>query len=184
MRSLVDIFGIGPLSGTDVESISNGNTETFIRIHNIAKEKFSRIATGRFYFQSARSDEFHSVQTPYKPLGRRRDLVVEHLRDLYVGEPNKLTVLYGELCVDPFRLGRIYTVMKEADTEHGIALSIIAPDSQFSDQYFAKWAYPKGTRIAVKQPLLVEAPDGYIRTIEINNPRSILRIERGSRKAA
>ena len=132
-------------------------------------EKFPTIATGHG------SDEFHIVQTQYKPLVRRHDLIVEHLRDLYVGEPNKLSVLYGELCVDPFRSGRIYTVMKEADTEHGIALSIVAPDSQFSDQSFAKWAYPKGTRIAVKQPLLVEAPDGYIRTIEINNPRSIVR---------
>ena len=63
MRTLVDIFGIGPLSATDVESISNCNTETFIQFHNIALEKFSRIATGDYFCKYERSDEFHDVQT-------------------------------------------------------------------------------------------------------------------------
>jgi len=45
--------------------------------------------------------------------------VLVFLSDLVVEQENEFTVLYGELCVDPLTFGRIYTIMKEADTDNG-----------------------------------------------------------------
>jgi hypothetical protein len=121
----------------------NFDREVVISVHNGAQEKFAGLSAGGYFCMTDRPDEFHGVQNPYKRPERMSDLVVVHLRDLAFGEMNDFTVLCGELCVDPFKFGRIYTVVKEADTEDAIALSIVAPNFLSMDQSYAGWLKPR-----------------------------------------
>ena len=147
-------------------------------IHDMVFKKFSSLASREHLCVSDRSNEFlHVVQTRYNHFVGMGDLIIVHLNDLAIGDSNELRVLYGELYVDPFRFCRIYTVMKEADIENDISLSIVSPDFLFTDESYAKRAYPKGTKIALKQPHLLKAPGGF-KWLHVDNSRSIVRIVR------
>ncbi|GLJ09732.1 hypothetical protein SUGI_0114870 [Cryptomeria japonica] len=100
------------------------------------------------------------------------ELVPVKLEDLKVGKRNECVVLYGELCVEPFKFGRIYTVLEEVDTNNVVTLSIVSPDPSTINQSFARHYYPKGMKIAVKEPQLVQSESGLI-FIYVNNPLSI-----------
>ncbi|KAH9294295.1 hypothetical protein KI387_040501 [Taxus chinensis] len=96
------------------------------------------------------------------------ELVALSLKDLKQGKRNECVVLYGELCVEPFQFGRIYTVLEEMGTGNAVALSIFSD----IDQSFAGKNYPKGSKIAVKEPRLVQAERGLV-FVEVNNPLCI-----------
>ncbi|KAH9292464.1 hypothetical protein KI387_042349 [Taxus chinensis] len=82
------------------------------------------------------------------------ELVPVSLKDLEIGKRNECVVVYGELCVNPLKFGRIYTVLEEAETGKAVALSIVSPDFRSIDQSFARNNYPLGVKIAVKEPML------------------------------
>jgi hypothetical protein len=78
------------------------------------------------------------------------DLVVVHLCDLAFGEMNEFIVLCWEIYIDPFKFGIIYTIVKEADIEDSISLSIFTPNFLSMDQPYAGKKYPKDMKRAIK----------------------------------
>jgi len=84
--------------------------------------------TGGYFDMFDKPNEFHSCHTQYKNLGQMHDLFVVLLSGLVVGELNEIIYLYGVLWVDTFKFGRIYTIVKEADTKIFFVQSIIAPN--------------------------------------------------------
>ncbi|GLJ09737.1 hypothetical protein SUGI_0115000 [Cryptomeria japonica] len=104
------------------------------------------------------------------------ELVPVSLKDLKAGKLNECAVLYGELCVKPFKFGRIYTLLQEIGTGNAVALSIVSEDASSIDQNFERENYPQGKKIAVKEPMLVRGEVGLL-FINVNNPSSIETVE-------
>ncbi|GLJ09736.1 hypothetical protein SUGI_0114920 [Cryptomeria japonica] len=105
------------------------------------------------------------------------ELVQVKIKDLEIGKRNDFCVIYGVLCVKPFKFGRIYTLLEEVDTGIAVALSIVSSDPSSIHQGFAGDKYPQGMKIAVKEPVLVRSEGGIVFLV-LENPRCIEAVQR------
>ncbi|XP_057844754.2 uncharacterized protein LOC131054295 [Cryptomeria japonica] len=109
----------------------------------------------------------HVTESTHQTTEATDELVPVSLRDLKIGNRNEGVVLFGEFCVEPLKIGRIYTLLEEAGTGKAVALCIAFPY-----QYFARNNFPQGTKIVLKEPMLVQGESDLV-FIHVENPLCI-----------
>ncbi|GLJ09734.1 hypothetical protein SUGI_0114900 [Cryptomeria japonica] len=172
--TLLHILGVKDDISAVADAYMRFDKQVLTSIHNKASIYLTHPEIGKV-LQMHDSPE-QKYQGSYKATEAADELVPVSLKDLKVGKLNECAVVYGELCVKPFKFGRIYTLLQEIGTGNAVALSIFSEDASSIDQSFARDNYPQGKKIAVKEPMLVRGEGGLL-FININNPSSIETVE-------
>lgn len=92
-----------------------------------------------------------------------------YFTELQVGEVHHGRVVYGKLCVEAFRRSMIMTLLED---DNGLAVRLAIYDTAPSQSADIKKLYPRGARVAVKEPYIMRAPDGSI-LIWVDNPANV-----------
>ncbi|XP_057844707.2 methyltransferase FGSG_00040 [Cryptomeria japonica] len=172
--TLLHILGVKDDISAVADAYMRFDKQVLTSIHNNASIYLTRPEIGQV-LQMHDSPE-QKYEGSHEATEAADELVPVSLKDLKAGKLNECAVLYGELCVKPFKLGRIYTLLQEIGTGNAVALSIVSEDASSIDQHFARDNYPQGKKIAVKEPMLVRGEGGLL-FINVNNPSSIETVE-------
>eukprot|EP01018_Ginkgo_biloba_P013723 Gb_24396 [translate_table: standard] len=147
-------------------------SETFdrsglVKHHIRSYQEFQSSLPSDLFFLKTSVTEPSSPSTV--PLERLREI---QLPDLRVGEIHKGRVVYGTLCVDAFKIVGIYSVMED---ENGRAVKLSIYNVALSTSTFedVQRLYPKGTKLAIKEPFVKRgSKDGCV-MIRVDNPKTI-----------
>eukprot|EP01018_Ginkgo_biloba_P013722 Gb_24395 [translate_table: standard] len=128
-------------------------------------------------FQSSLRSDLFSLKTSVTEPSSPSTVPLEGLReiqlpDLRVGEIHTGRVVYGTLCVDAFKVVGIYSVMED---EYGRAVRLSIYNVALSTSTFedVQRLYPKGTKLAIKEPFVKRgSADGCV-MIRVDNPKTI-----------
>ncbi|KAH9311047.1 hypothetical protein KI387_026082 [Taxus chinensis] len=111
-----------------------------------------------------------SVAEPSAPSVALRGLRSIRVRDLRVGRTHRGRVLYGTLCVNPFKISGVMTLLED---DHGFAVRVaiynVAQAASLS------CIYPQGAKVAIKEPYFKRALDGSL-AVRVENPDNLQRV--------
>ncbi|GLJ09742.1 hypothetical protein SUGI_0115070 [Cryptomeria japonica] len=160
---LLDILGENDVSVMAKASMTF-NKQALISIHEKARLYLTHPQAGEILRMHKTLEPV--VEGTYETTEATDELVPVSLRDLKIGNRNEGVVLFGELCVEPLKIGRIYSLLEEAGT--GKAVALCTPP----DQCFARKKNSRGTQIALKEPMLVQGESDLV-FIHVENPLCI-----------
>ncbi|GLJ25756.1 hypothetical protein SUGI_0493140 [Cryptomeria japonica] len=138
------------------------NKETLVQQHETAARSHVHLQAG---------SPFTSVADPVPRLRPIR------LRELNVGRTHLGRVLFGTLCVDPFKNVGIMTVLQD---DQGLAIRVAVYNVASSGSSHAALnalnaIYPKGAKVAIMDPYFKRDEDGDL-AIRVDNPANLVRI--------
>jgi len=90
------------------------------------------------------------------------------LTELQVGQVHRGRVLYGTLCAESFRMSAIMTVLED---NNGFAAKLAIYNADHS-QKNVEMLYPKGAKVAIREPYFDRADDGSF-VIRVDNPANV-----------
>lgn len=98
--------------------------------------------------------------------------------ELKIGEVHLGRVVYGTLCADAYRISGIMTLLED---DNGLAVRLAIYNAATSQEDI-KRLFPRGDKVAVKEPYFKIASDGGL-LIRVDNPANVLKfaIEKGKR---
>ncbi|GLJ09738.1 hypothetical protein SUGI_0115010 [Cryptomeria japonica] len=143
-----------------LEAYKNFDSELLTSIHNKARLYLTHPQIGKVLLMHETPEQ--DDEGSHEATESLDELVPVKIKDLEIGKWNEYCVIYGVLCVKPFKFGRIYTLLEEVDTGNAVALSIVSSDPSSIHQGFAGDKYPQGMKIAVKEPVLVRSEGGIV----------------------
>ncbi|KAH9306374.1 hypothetical protein KI387_010778 [Taxus chinensis] len=150
-EKLFDIVGEGGDVSVMLAAYKNFDKRRSVSIHNKAAMYLTHRDVGEVLsMQDTRGQQIYAGS--HEATEAADELVPVSLLELKIGKRNEGAVVYGELCVQAFKFGRIHTLLEEAETGNAVALSILSPDPSSIHQSFARSNYPRGRKIAVKEP--------------------------------
>ncbi|KAH9319412.1 hypothetical protein KI387_021181, partial [Taxus chinensis] len=147
------VLGIGDISAL-ASAYAKFDKQELTSIHNKAAMYLTHPQIGEVLGMHNKPEK--SYQGTQEALKDAEELAQVSLKDLEIGKRNKGVVLYGELCVEPFKFFRIYTLLEEVGSECMVSLSIVSADALSIDQSYARKKYSKGMKIALRDPMLVQ----------------------------
>ncbi|KAH9302110.1 hypothetical protein KI387_013693, partial [Taxus chinensis] len=106
---------------------------------------------------------------PAVPLAGLRPI---RAKDLGIGKRHHGRVLFGTLCADAHKIVDIMTVLED-EYGDGVRLAVCNPSlSMPISTQEVRRMYPKGAKVAVKEPYLKRAQDGML-MLRVNNPEHV-----------
>ncbi|GLJ25770.1 hypothetical protein SUGI_0493330 [Cryptomeria japonica] len=144
--------------------------EALIHQHETAANQ-ARLAANFFTSYMSIADPVSRPGAPSVPLQGLRSI---RLRQLNVGRSHRGRVLFGTLCVDPFKRVGVMTVLQD---DQGLAIRVAVYNVPASESTPAALdaKYPKGAKVAIREPYIKQAADGGL-AIRIDDPANLVRV--------
>ncbi|GLJ25761.1 hypothetical protein SUGI_0493210 [Cryptomeria japonica] len=144
---------------------------TLVHLHETAARTHSHLRSGRAAGRLLTSSL--SVAEPNASLATvaLQGLTPIRLRELKVGHTHHGRVLFGTLCVNPFKINGIMTVLED---DQGLAVRVGIYNSM-STPSALRAKYSKGAKVAIKEPYFKQTLDGSV-AIRVENPANVVRM--------
>ncbi|GLJ25760.1 hypothetical protein SUGI_0493200 [Cryptomeria japonica] len=146
--------------------------EALIRQHETSARSHAHLQAGNI------STSYMSIADPISrpgaPSVSLQGLRLIRLRELNLGRTHRGRVLFGTLCVEPFKTVGVMTVLQD---DQGLAIRVAVYNVPASESTPAALSakYPKGAKVAIKEPYIKQAADGGL-AIRVDNPADLVRV--------
>ncbi|GLJ25771.1 hypothetical protein SUGI_0493340 [Cryptomeria japonica] len=144
---------------------------TLVHLHETAARTHGHLRSGRAAGRLLTSSL--SIAEPNASLATVavQGLTPIRLRELKVGHTHHGRVLFGTLCVNPFKINAIMTVLED---DQGLAVRVGIYNSM-STPSALRAKYSKGAKVAIKEPYFKQTLDGSV-AIRVENPANVVRM--------
>ncbi|CAM6099621.1 unnamed protein product [Calypogeia fissa] len=141
-----------------------------VRGHNAAREQYkaqmSSLSSSHVIITTSFVQESPTASAPLS------SLTAISLRQLVLGERHYGRVLHGKLCVKPFMISAIFSVLED-EAGNGVRLTVYNVLSATVSLQDVEARFPMGMRVIVKEPFFKLCADGKT-SIRVDNPADIV----------
>lgn len=134
--------------------------KTLLQLHEFARQRVGAGTNFQLRLSGSSGGAACSV-----PLER---LIPISLNELKVGEVQKGRVVYGTLCAEAFRISGIMTVLED---DKGLAVRLAIYNASHSQTNIER-LYPKGAKVAIREPYFKRAADSSL-AMRVDNPANV-----------
>ena len=164
----------GAMSRISIEEdgLDHFDKRTLVQQHESVARTSAHLRGGRFHTSSfSLAEPSLAASTPVA----LHDLIPIRLAELNVNNIHYGRVVFGTLCVKPFKINAIMTVLED-DQGRAVRVGIYTEPPSASTASALRAKYPKGAKVAIKEPYFKHTLNRTL-AVRVDNPSNIVRMQ-------